>query len=64
MSENNTNRHQINESEPEDMLNEYNFSKAKPGRYRGVSQGKFIRVLADGTEQVIQRQRSQAKKSN
>ncbi|MDS3862278.1 hypothetical protein RIF25_15875 [Thermosynechococcaceae cyanobacterium BACA0444] len=41
--------------EPEevnDMLNEYDFSKARPGRYRGF-RGLLIRVLDDGREQTI-----------
>jgi hypothetical protein len=37
----------------EEMLEEYDFSKAKPGRYRGAFQGQLIRVLEDGSEQVI-----------
>lgn len=36
-----------------DMLEEYNFSNAKPRRLRGF-QGSLIRVLEDGTEQVIE----------
>jgi uncharacterized protein (DUF4415 family) len=35
------------------MLEEYDFSNAQPGRYRGF-QGSLIRVLEDGTEQVIE----------
>ncbi|MEH1855142.1 MAG: hypothetical protein V7L11_26525 [Nostoc sp.] len=41
------------ETEAEDMLEEYDFSNAKPGRHRGF-QGSLIRVLEDGTEQVIE----------
>ncbi|MBN3951983.1 MAG: hypothetical protein HWQ38_38165 [Nostoc sp. NMS7] len=41
------------ETEAEDMLDEYDFSNAKPGRHRGF-QGSLIRVLEDGTEQVIE----------
>jgi hypothetical protein len=41
------------ETEAEDMLEEYDFSKAKPGRHRGF-QGSLIRVLEDGKEQVIE----------
>lgn len=41
------------ETEAENMLEEYDFSKAKPGRHRGF-QGSLIRVLDDGTEQVIE----------
>lgn len=56
MSEHSTNtKTQIDESEQENMLNEYDFSKSKPGRYRGVFKGKFIRVLSDGTQQVIRK---------
>ncbi|MBD2179999.1 hypothetical protein H6S82_13460 [Planktothrix sp. FACHB-1355] len=40
------------ESEAEDMLEEYDFSNAKPGRHRGFK-GSLIRVLEDGTEQAI-----------
>ena len=35
------------------MLEEYDFSHAKPGRYRAFK-GKLIRVLDNGTEQVIE----------
>ena len=60
MSEDSTNRKtQIDELEQEDMLNQYDFSKSKPGRYRGVFKG-FIRVLADGTEQVIEPKQTKA----
>jgi hypothetical protein len=38
----------------EEMLEEYDFSKAKPGRYRGFFRGRFIRVLADGSKQTIE----------
>lgn len=41
------------ETEAEDMLEEYDFSNAKPGRHRGF-QGSLTRVLEDGTEQVIE----------
>lgn len=41
------------EIESEDMLEEYDFSNAKPGRHRGF-RGSLIRVLEDGTEQVIE----------
>ncbi|WP_193934814.1 hypothetical protein [Gloeocapsopsis crepidinum] len=41
------------ETEVENMLEEYDFSNAKPGRYRGF-QGSLIRVLEDSTEQVIE----------
>ena len=40
-------------SEAEDMLEEYDFSNAKPGRHRGFK-GSLIRVLEDGTEQAIE----------
>lgn len=40
------------ESEAEDMLEEYDFSNAKPGKHRGFK-GSLIRVLEDGTEQAI-----------
>ena len=35
------------------MLEEYDFSHAKPGKYRGFK-GNLIRVLNNGTEQVIE----------
>ena len=35
------------------MLEEHDFSNAKLGRHRGF-QGSLIRILEDGTEQVIQ----------
>ena len=35
------------------MLEGYDFSHAKPGRYRGFK-GKLIRVLDNGIEQVIE----------
>ena len=43
-------------SEPDldEMLAEYDFSKAKPGRHRGTFQGRYIRVLEDGSERVIE----------
>jgi len=37
----------------EDMLEEYDFSNAKPGKHRGFK-GSLIRVLEDGTEQAIE----------
>lgn len=40
------------ESEAGDMLDEYDFSNAKPGRNRGFKES-LIRVLEDGTEQAI-----------
>lgn len=43
----------VDESDSDDMLGEYDFSNAKPGRYRGFK-GKLIRVLDDGTEQIIE----------
>lgn len=43
----------VDESDSDDMLDEYDFSNAKPGRYRGFK-GKLIRVLDDGTEQIIE----------
>lgn len=46
-------RFEPDETEVEDMLEEYDFSNAKPGRHRGF-QGSLIRVLEDGTEQVIE----------
>jgi hypothetical protein len=53
MNEDTTNSATNNELENEEMLEEYDFSSAKPGRYRGRFKGTFIRVLADGTEQTI-----------
>lgn len=41
------------EIKAEAMLAEYDFNNAKPGRHRGF-QGSLIRVLEDGTEQVIE----------
>lgn len=41
------------ETETANMLEEYDFSNAKPGKHRGF-QGSLIRVLEDGTEQVIE----------
>lgn len=32
-----------------DELDECDLGNAKPGRYRGVFQGRFIRILDDGT---------------
>ncbi|MBW4620838.1 MAG: hypothetical protein KME17_15960 [Cyanosarcina radialis HA8281-LM2] len=46
-------------SDAEEMLEEYDFSRAKPGRYRGFK-GKLIRVLADGTEVIIETPRPTA----
>lgn len=42
-----------NETEIDDLLEEYDFSKAKPGRHRGFK-GALVRVFEDGTEQVIE----------
>jgi hypothetical protein len=42
------------EPESDEMLAEYDFSKAKPGRHRGTFQGRYIRVLEDGTEEAIE----------
>ena len=53
MSNDTTNSAINNELESDEMLEEYDFSGAKPGRYRGRLKGKFIRVLPDGTEQEI-----------
>jgi hypothetical protein len=55
MSENTT-THNPDPSEPDsdEMLPEYDFSKAKPGRHRGTFRGRYIRVLEDGTEQIIE----------
>jgi hypothetical protein len=53
MNDDTTNSATNNELENEEMLKEYDFSGAKPGRYRGRFKGTFIRVLADGTEQTI-----------
>lgn len=39
--------------EAEEMLEEYDFGNAKPGRHRGFH-GSLIRILADGTEQMIE----------
>jgi uncharacterized protein (DUF4415 family) len=41
------------ETETEDMLEEYDFSNARPGRYREF-QGRLIRVLENGIEQPIE----------
>jgi hypothetical protein len=51
-----TTTHSPDPSEPDsdEMLTEYDFSKAKPGRHRGNFQGRYIRVLEDGTEKVIE----------
>lgn len=53
-----TTSHKIeqDESAVDDVLDEYDFSKAKPGRHRGFK-GKLIRVLGDDTEQVIKLER-------
>lgn len=40
------------ETESDDMLEEHDFSNAKPGRHRGFK-GSLIRVFEDGTEQAI-----------
>lgn len=44
------------ESDVDNMLEEYDFSNAKPGRHRGFK-GTLIRVLDDGTERVIELER-------
>lgn len=44
---------ELHEFDSDDMLEEYDFSHAKPGRYSGFK-GKLIRVLDNGTEQVIE----------
>ena len=50
-----TTKHKIerDESDVDDMLEEYDFSNAKPGRHRGFK-GKLVRVLDDDTEQIIE----------
>lgn len=53
MNDDTTNSATNDELESEEMLEEYDFSGAKPGRYRGRFKGTFVRVLADGTEQTI-----------
>lgn len=54
MNEDTTNRKtEVHELDSDDMLGEYDFSHAKPGRYRGFK-GKLIRVLDNGTEQVLE----------
>jgi hypothetical protein len=44
---------EVDESDSDDMLDEYDFSNAKPSRYREFK-GNLIRVLNDGTEQLIE----------
>ena len=43
----------VYEFDSDDMLEEYDFSHAKPGRYRAFN-GKLIRVLNNGIEQLIE----------
>jgi hypothetical protein len=58
MSDDTTNSTSNDELENEEMPEEYDFSAAKPGRYRKRFKGTFVRVLADGTEQAIRSKQS------
>jgi hypothetical protein len=49
----NQHKFEQDETEAEDMLEEYDFSKAKPARHQGF-QGSLIRVSEDGKEQAIE----------
>jgi hypothetical protein len=49
-----TTTHNSRSLDSDEMLPEYDFSKAKPGRHRGKFRGQYIRVLEDGTEQAIE----------
>ena len=44
---------EVHDFDSDDMLEEYDFSHAKPGRYRAFK-GKLIRVLDNGIEQLIE----------